>query len=201
MPPHGPHHPPHHGPPHPPEPPRRPGRPPSVGADTPLNVKISQTELSLLDDCAARLSVSRAETVRQGLRLLQAAVGDAGGERVDRLHPVPTPRRAPSGVSLAWPSADQSGVTASADGLYAELNTTPSSITREQLETLLQSVLLATGAPSFCLYLLDCLRLHALATGGILASPEAAARFAGLIQARGGGKGEEQWRPPISAAE
>ncbi len=191
MPPHGPHHPPHHGPHHLPEPPRRPGRPPSVGADTPLNVKISQTELTLLDDCAARLSVSRAEAVRQGLRLLQAAVQNTDSERDDSLRPVPVPRRGLSVASLSWPSADQAGVAASADGLYAELNTTPSSITREQLGILLQSVLLATGAPPLCLYLLDCLRLHALATGGILASPEAAARFAGLIQARGGGKGED----------
>ena len=184
MPPHGPHHPPRHGPHHPPEPPRRPGRPPSVGADTPLNVKISQDELALLDDCAARLSVSRAEAVRRGLRLLHAAVEapqiiDGEGP------PPPVPRHVTRGISLFWPNVDRAGVSASADSLYSELNTTPASVTREQLETLLRSVFLATGAYPFCLYLLDCLRLQALASGGMLAPPEAAARFAGLIQARG----------------
>lgn len=191
MPPHGPHHPPHHGPHHPPEPPRRPGRPPSVGADTPLNVKISQGELMLLDESAARLSVSRAEAVRRGLRLLQEAVEDEPTLLGEGDPSLTAPRRRPNSAFplFSWPSVDEVGVAASADGLYSELNTTPASVTRGQLETLLQSVLLATGAPSLCLYLLDCLRLQALATGGMLASPEAAARFAGLIQARGGGKG------------
>ena len=188
MPPHGPHHPPRRGPHHPLEPPRRPGRPPSVGADTPLNVKISQDELALLDDCAARLSVSRAEAVRRGLRLLQGETGGSPVALTEGLPPDVAPKRRLPALPLSWPDAGGTGVAASADALYSELNTTPASVTRGQLETLLQSVLLATGSHSLCLYLLDCLRLHALVMGGILASPEAAARFAGLIQARGGAK-------------
>ncbi len=186
MPPHKPHHPPPHEPHHsPPHEPRRPGRPPSVGADTPLNVKISQPELQGLDDCAARLGVSRAEAVRQGLRLLQDAV-----EREDHLPRPRPPHPVTNSARPAWSSADASGVAAGVDNLYADLVTVPSSIMPEELMVLLQSVVLATGDHSACLYFLDCLRLHALATGGVLASREAAARFAGIIQARGG-KGKE----------
>lgn len=184
MPPHPPHRP--HHPPEPPPGPRRPGRPPSVGADTPLNVKIGQSELALLDDCAARLGVSRAEAVRQSLRLLQENV-----EREETMPRQRPPQRIASSARPAWPSCDASGVAAGADDLYASFASLPSSVTREELAALLQAVMLATGDHSVCLYFLDCLRLHSLATGGVLASREAAARFAGIIQARGGGKGEE----------
>lgn len=179
---HGPKH--EHSPKHPPLPgqgPRRPGRPPSVGADTPLNVKISQADLAVLDDCADRRNISRAEAVRQSIDLLRDAVQ---GDRPPALSILNVP---PSGERASLPQAGKPtpDLKRLADSLYADLPLASDSVRRDELEVLLRAILLATDQPLAGLCFLDCLRLHALATEGELASRAVAARFAGLIQARG----------------